>query len=577
MLDYLLYLSLKIEPIFYKIIYMSIIATFVGVTILIVKKMLKNQISPKWISRIWLVFIISLIIPIQIESPISIYNYIPINEDLINYSLDEFIKTEEKSFQKNLNKEMSENSEVSTETEDITLNFKTNTEEEKLNPITNNYKIRQFIPIIWGLIVISSIFAYILTYIVFEIKIRKYKSQNKKLETILNNCKDELNIKNKINLVQQDIIKVPALFGIFNVRILVNDNILKLSDEETKYVFIHELSHYKRKDNILNILITVLKVIYFFNPIIWISLNVIKNDLELATDELAMEKENRKIQKEYSKTLVKLSAINSDKFLIQTLCVSDGKKNLERRIDSMKKIEKFKENKKIVIVSVSIIVFIIVLFWSVSSNYITQDELYNLYYSVRNINNIYLKVEELSFKTYDTAYNPQYTNDNGEVEIFDCYFKDGVYVEKREFTNNLMTYTYKNFNTNEGITINEETKQIEIYSVNSYENNNTIWDNFFISLDTLNQKYKYCGIENVNGIDCYCVKFKNINQDSKYIYWIDKNNGYIIKADKEYNNKIEGIKYITLDNVKYEINKVSDEAIKKPNIEEYEGYEIIHK
>ena len=370
---------------------------------------------------------------------------------------------------------------------------------------------------------------------------------------------------------------MPALFGIFNKRILLSDNILELSEEEQKYIFIHELSHYKRKDNILNVLITILRVTYFFNPIIWISLNTIKNDLELATDELAMKNENKEAQKEYSKTLVKLSVINSDKFLIQTLCMSDGKKNLERRIDNIKKIEKFK-NKKTIIISMSIITFIVLLFCSISSNYITQEELYNLYNSVQNIDNIYLKVEELSFKTFDSVYNPQYTNDNGDIIIIDCYFKDNVYIEKQVFTdNNSLIYTYKNFNTNEGITINEENKQIEIYSVKSYENNNTIWDKFFISLDTLNQKYKYCGIENINGIDCYCVIFKQTNQDCKYMFWIDKDSGCVIKADKELNDKNNGIRYIKLNNVKYEMNKVSDNDIKKPNIEEYEGYEIIYK
>lgn len=573
MLNYLLHLSLKTEPIFNKIIYMSLIASFVGISIIIIRNSFKNKISPTWISRIWLVFIISLIIPIQIKSPISIYNYIPINEDTISYSLDEFIKSEDELFAKSVKQKSLE---VNSETKDIygkdNINYLENS-----NNIKNEYKVRQFIPVIWGIIVITTIFAYILTYITFELKIRKYKYENDKIEKIFDSCKEKLNIKTKIKIVKQDIIKMPALFGIFNKRILLNDNILELSEDELEYVFIHELSHYKRKDNILNILITILRVIYFFNPIIWISLNTIKNDLELATDELAMKNENKEAQKEYSKTLVKLSVINSDKFLIQTICMSDGKKNLERRIDNMKKIEKFK-NKKTIIISMSIIIFIILLFCSISSNYITQEELYKLYNSVQNIDNIYLKVEELSFKTFDSVYNPQYTNDNGNVTIIDCYFKDNVYIEKKVLTeNNSLIYTYKNFDTNEGITINEENKQIEIYSVNSYENNNTIWDKFFISLDTLNQKYKYCGIENINGIDCYCVIFKQTNQDCKYMFWIDKDSGCVIKADKELNDKNNGIRYIKLNNVKYEINKVSDDDIKKPNIEEYEGYEIIYK
>lgn len=579
MLDYLLYLSLKIEPIFYKIIYMSIIASFVGIAILIVEKILKNKISPIWISRIWLVFIISLIIPIQIKSPISIYNCIPINEDSINYSLDEFIKSEEKIFSRNLKREMSEKLEVNAEVKGTNQNVKINHEAESLNTITSNYKIRQFIPIIWGLIVISSIFAYILTYIVFEIKIRKYKYENDKIEKILDSCKEKLKIKTKIKIVKQDIIKMPALFGIFNVRILVNYNIFNLSEEEIKYVFIHELSHYKRKDNVLNILITILRVIYFFNPIIWISLNTIKNDLELATDELAMKNENKEAQKEYSKTLVKLSVINSDKFLIQTICMSDGKKNLERRIDNMKIIDGFKDKKrKIMFFSIMIILVIGIIFFTESSRYVSQNEICELYNFATQNNNIHIKVEELSFETYDTAYNPQYTNNNGEIEIYDCYFKDGVYVEKRMFTkNNSVIYKYKNFNTNEGITINDENKQIEIYSVSSFENNETIWNYFMISNDIYNQKYKYYGIENIDGIECFKISFKKNERNEVEYFWINAENGLVLKSDKEYDDVYDGVKNVIMKNAKYEINSVTDENIEKPNLERYSDYEIIYK
>ncbi len=68
-----------LEPIFYEIVYMSIIASVIGILILIIRKLFKKQISSKWISRIWIIFIISLTIPIQIKSNVSIYNAIPIN------------------------------------------------------------------------------------------------------------------------------------------------------------------------------------------------------------------------------------------------------------------------------------------------------------------------------------------------------------------------------------------------------------------------------------------------------------------------------------------------------------------
>ena len=60
--------SCILSPIFYKLIYMSIISTFTGIIVLVTRTILKNKISPNWISRIWIVFIITLILPISVST-----------------------------------------------------------------------------------------------------------------------------------------------------------------------------------------------------------------------------------------------------------------------------------------------------------------------------------------------------------------------------------------------------------------------------------------------------------------------------------------------------------------------------
>lgn len=544
MLNYLLHLSLKTEPIFNKIIYMSLIASFVGISILIIRKSLKNKISPTWISRIWLVFIISLIIPIQIKSPISIYNYIPINEDSINYSLDEFIKSEDELFAKSVKQKSLE---VNSEAKDIYRNDNINYLENSVN-IKNVYTIRQFIPVIWGIIVITIIFAYILTYIAFEFKIRKYKYENDKIEKILDFCKEKLNIKTEIKIIKQDIIKMPALFGIFNKRILLSDNILELSEEEQKYIFIHELSHYKRKDNILNILITILRVTYFFNPIIWISLNTIKNDLELATDELAMKNENKEAQKEYSKTLVKLSVINSDKFLIQTICVSEGKKNLERRIDSIKKLKKFEKKERVIrLISIIIVIGLIAIFGCKGNNILEPKDIIELYNKVQNVDNISYQIKTISYDAEGIE----------NILVENSYMKENDYVRYISDSNSLITSEYVNFYNKEEMIIYHKEKEIlkkniiekhDIYDLLAYK--------YEFYRDDSNYNYTYVGEEKINNIACYKFKYKQMLPDTEEVYWMDKNTGIIIRLE-EYNDG----KLFKVEECKYEINSVTEGLI----------------
>lgn len=117
-------------------------------------------------------------------------------------------------------------------------------------------------PLVWIALVLASFIAYVLTYISFEKKIKNKVLEDEKVNSILNKCKEKLNIKKNIKLVKQDIVKMASIFGMFNIRILVSDDVLKLSEKEIEYIFLHELSYYKRKDNILNMIITILRCIY---------------------------------------------------------------------------------------------------------------------------------------------------------------------------------------------------------------------------------------------------------------------------------------------------------------------------
>ena len=67
MIDYIL--NSFISPIFYKVLYMSVVGILVGSLILLIRKILDKKISPKWKCVIWLILIISLIVPIKIEIP----------------------------------------------------------------------------------------------------------------------------------------------------------------------------------------------------------------------------------------------------------------------------------------------------------------------------------------------------------------------------------------------------------------------------------------------------------------------------------------------------------------------------
>ncbi len=570
-----LYVSVFIEQIFYRLLYMSIVASIIGVIIFIITRFLKNKISPKWISRIWLLFIISLIIPIQFKSPFSIYNIIPKDLDstinnvtsardsfLIQPQLDNIDNT----FNIYLNGKINAKEITKEEANEITKTFEK--DYEKFYETYSYKNLVNFIPLVWLILVLGIVLVYIIIYISFVFKINKTCKEDERLNSILDKCKTEMNIKRKIKIFYQDVIDMPSIFGLFKIKILINNDSKKLDDKELTYIIKHELAHYKRKDNWLNFWISILRCVYIFNPIVFFCLRKVKKDLELATDEVATRDFSADEQKEYLKTLVILSENKPVKFLVQTLCLSDEKKNLERRIDTLKLFEKFKKNsKQIAIVSIVICCILIVTCFTKGKNYINKNDIRNMLASVEepNFSNCYIKEIERSKDGSIKSQREIYRYDD-KIKVIKKYKEDnGV----------LTTQTnYYNISENNFFTIEDELgrKEIQIYNDEYYE---TIEDeNKSLKRRMTNNFYKcrYDYIPNVDGEDCYVIKeeglkFISFNENLKLgikpfineIY-ISSNTGLIKKETYEYSamrmSNYSSIEYF------YEFGNVTEEDFK---------------
>ena len=79
-------------------------------------------------------------------------------------------------------------------------------------------------------------------------------------------------------------------FGFFRKRIIINKVIMDfLTEEEKETIFFHELSHIKRNDNILNVIVTYLVDMHFYNPFAYIAYRVIKTEQEKDCDKLVLK------------------------------------------------------------------------------------------------------------------------------------------------------------------------------------------------------------------------------------------------------------------------------------------------
>lgn len=154
---------------------------------------------------------------------------------------------------------------------------------------------------------------------------------------LLEDIKRQLGINAEIKLAESGRINVPAVVGFFKPVILVPVGMFTgLSQQQVEAVLLHELSHIRRHDFLINSLQSVLEVLYFFNPFVWMLSSTARNEREYCCDDLVV---NRYHPRMYAEALAYLETVRVNK---PALAVSlTGEKN-----NLLYRIQRFMEKSK---------------------------------------------------------------------------------------------------------------------------------------------------------------------------------------------------------------------------------------
>lgn len=319
-----------ISIIFYKLLYMSIVASIIGISIIAIRKLLSRYISPKIIYAMWIVFLLALVVPPFISSKVSVYNYIDVSgiEELTyNYEL-----TDSKEAFSEDNKSNDE------EVEDNKTSGRTSQETKPLP------SLKDILPVLWLTGAGTLMIIYVISNLIFIRKIGSEKFEDDRIIKIFETAKTKFKLERKIELINQTVVKSPAIVGIVKPKILLTEEIKKSTDTEVEYIFRHELAHFKRKDNVINSVLIFLRTIHWFNPIVWLVMKEIKKDMEFTADEKAVKGLEIDDRKEYCKLLVNLSSTSSSSFMERAIGIANDKNNLEKRINMIKLSDKLSKH-----------------------------------------------------------------------------------------------------------------------------------------------------------------------------------------------------------------------------------------
>lgn len=129
--------------------------------------------------------------------------------------------------------------------------------------------------------------------------------QNKKARTIYKHCLKEMSIEKRIPVYSTAFLKSPVISGIVKPRIYIPIHLLSDSDYEAiRYIFLHELQHYRHKDNFFNIVMIASGIVYWFNPFVWLAIRSMKKDREVACDTAVLNMLDPDCYKAYGYALI---------------------------------------------------------------------------------------------------------------------------------------------------------------------------------------------------------------------------------------------------------------------------------
>ena len=259
------------DAVFYWLLNMSILATAVGLIVLLIRKI--RPIPRRVIVILWAIPLVRFWVPFGFSSNYSLLSLLP------RYAVRTVPITElVAQGQGFLDVIPSEKPVVMTNIGRWAISYRPMT--YKVDLLADVFDYASFV---WAVIAAAVLITLTLIYFVTKAELRGAKRMYD-------------------NVYSSQKITSPAVYGILRPRIIIPEH---LRDAEgLDLILLHEKRHIRRGDKFWRLLAFITAAIHWFNPFVWIFLKCFLSDVELACDESALAKLPREKQKAYALELL---------------------------------------------------------------------------------------------------------------------------------------------------------------------------------------------------------------------------------------------------------------------------------
>ena len=447
---------------FLKVLEMSIVGSVVVLATILFRFLLRKR-SKRFIMILWAVVAVRLLLPINIQSVISIFNYIPLHTDAITTQIQEAMVFEE------TNADASIDDAVSEKTNSVAAVHETSGEHHEVNVTAVHNEHARAIPDVKVMMAIVWFigFAAVALYTVIRFVLLKIKLKNA--------------VRIDKNVYESDKVKSPFVFGLFVPKIYLPE---VLDNNEREYILMHEKNHIRHGDWIGKLIGTLIVSVHWFNPFVWISFALFEQDIEMSCDESTVSKMTSDLKQAYAISIVNYAKMsNNRKYLVTPLGFSNSRFCKVEVTHRVKNIISYKKGTKFTSVLIVAALLFVAATLGLNSKTLSADELFTGDVSVQrnapfNFTARRPEIKALSDTEKEILFNRNGKTINGKIKLpeGDGPFKTIVICKAIDSQSNAMDTGYEKmadyFNKN-GLAVvlfDTNTPLDEYYSPEHYGN-----------------------------------------------------------------------------------------------------------
>ena len=383
-----------LEKCFLGIISASFKMSVVIVFLMLVKCFITKKYTAKCRYYIWIIVIIGLLIPINLNTSHSII-HLPETQNMI--------------VRENIGNNQIEHVNATATIEKLDSEILQSENQRKTSSLS-------IASIIW----ITGVFIYMLinifNHLIFINAIKRWTYDNGEAFWVqcLEKNKKELNIRSNIELKKCKMIETPMLIGITKSKILIPTNLF--SEDEIIFILKHELTHFKRKDLLYKLLILITNAVHWFNPMVYVMNKVISYECEESCDEAIMKSESISRRKLYGEMILMTMLENINQKSALSTCFCGGKKEMKKRLKNIVDT-RIKKRGALVICLVAVITISSTLILGITTN---EGKVNIKTQEVKEDNNLSKEVDvrKIIPKEIIAPYTIEEAKNNGDVIVY---------------------------------------------------------------------------------------------------------------------------------------------------------------